>query len=46
MDNLILLRYGRQVPAPQKYAILTLAQVGKIAGVSASSVRQLINQRF
>ena len=46
VDALILLRYGRLVTSPQKYALLTLAQVARLAKISVSAVRQLIDERF
>ena len=46
IDTLILLRFGRLITSPQKYAILTLAEVAKLVKISVSSVKQLINERF
>ena len=46
VDALLLLRYGRLVTSPQKYAILSLAQVARLAKISITSVSQLIKGRF
>ena len=46
VDQMVLLRYHQRVESPKHPAYVTYSTIGKVFGISGSSVRSLVLHRF